>query len=165
MHSLSYRLCGSLGLLLLSTTPAFAASAVPTCEAMGRAISSAHDTVTSVEDNTPDVQKDASLGTTPFPVLRACEFQVAGRKWPFHVTIYDHMDRKFIDGMMQFALEHGGHPKKLEGSAYGDAAAIAPQGHSGYGVEAVVQNVGFVLMAWTDAESTKDMAAKIVKLL
>lgn len=165
MHSLRYRLSLSFGLLLLFTKPVLAVSNVPTCEAIGRAISTTHDTVTSIDDRTPGVQKAASLGISPFPILRACEFQVTGKKWPFQITIYDHMDRQFIDGMMRLGLEHGAHTQKLDGLAYGDDATITPQGHSGYGVNVLVKSVGFALVAWTDAESTKDMAAKIVKLL
>ena len=166
MNWLNSRFTMSLALLLPLSVTAVAAplpGKAPTCDAVGKAIAAAYGPVASVEDNTAAVNR---LGAqVPYTVLRACRVHMPGTKVPLSITFDAPLNRQFLEGMAQFAGQHGSPAKKLTGPGYGDLAYLTPQIGGGTAINALVGQVVVTITAWTSAQDTENIAEHIIKLM
>jgi hypothetical protein len=163
---LNTRFTMPLALLLPLAATALAApptGTAPTCEAVGQAIAAAYGPIGSIKDDTAAVHQLG--GQAPYSVLRACHVYMPGKKIPLSITFDAPLNRQFLEGMAQFAGQHGSPAQKLDGSGYGDLAFLTPQMGGGNAVSALVGQVVVTITAWTSAKDTENIAEHIIKLM
>lgn len=151
-----------------ATSPTLAATypAMPSCQAVGRAIESAIGPVARVEDDTAGADQIAAKSSgVPYKVLRACAVYVPGHRTPLSVSFDAPVSRAFLNGMSRMSRGMGLKVQKLDGSGYGDLAYLIPQVGGGNAVNALVGNVDIALTTWAGAKDAKLMASHLVALI
>lgn len=163
--SLSVALCAGFALTAVAGARAETGITVkvPSCMSIGNAIKAAYGPITSVKDNTADIDKLG--GKMPYRVLRACDVHVPGRQVPLSVTIDGPLTRQFVDGMAKMASRMGEKARKLNGLSYGDDAYLLPQMGGGFAVNSMVGNTVLTVGAWASASETENMVEHIVRLM
>ena len=152
--------------LALSQASAATYPAMPSCQAVGRAIEAAIGPIGRVEDDTAGAKEmEAKSSGLPYKVLRACSVYVPGHRIPLSITFNAPMNRAFLQGMSRVSKGMGLKVQKLDGSGYGDLAYLIPQIGGGNAVDALVGNVSIALTTWARAKDAKLMASHLVRLI